>query len=84
MDKVSPNFPNKRFIILCNDNREFDFEYDYINGLSGWTIVKETFMDTKGDFNQIQNNKVVKYSYQEIIVVNEHDWIGLNFSKGII
>ena len=54
LDKVSPNFPNKRFIILCNDNREFDFEYDYINALSGWAIVRETFLNTKGNFNQIE------------------------------
>ena len=48
LDKVSPNFPNKRFIIVCNDNREFNFKYDYINALSGWAIVRETFMATKG------------------------------------
>ena len=57
LDKVSPNFPNKRFIIVCNDNREFNFKYDYINALSGWAIVRETFIDTKGDITQIQNNR---------------------------
>ena len=57
LKRVSPNFPNKRFIIVCNDNREFNFEYDYINALSGWAIVRETFIDTKGDITQIQNNK---------------------------
>ena len=77
LNKVSPNFPNKRFIILCNDNREFDFEYDYINALSGWTIVKETFMDTKGDFNQIQNNRRSKIFLSRNNRGKQHrlDWI---------
>ena len=57
LDRVSPNFPNKRFIIVCNDNREFNFKYDYINALSGWAIVRETFMATKGRPNDIKNDK---------------------------
>jgi len=57
LDRVSPNFPSKRFIIVCNDNREFNFKYDYINALSGWAIVRETFMATKGKPHNIQNNK---------------------------
>ena len=77
LDKVSPNFPNKRFIILCNDNREFDFEYDYINALSGWAIVRETFLNTKGDFNQIQNNNRNKLFLSRNNRGKQHrlDWI---------
>ena len=57
LDKVAPNFPDKRFIIVCNDNREFNFKYDYIVGLTGWTVVRQQFMNTNGDTNQIKNNK---------------------------
>lgn len=56
LNKVSPNFPNKRFIIVCNDNREFNFKYDYINALSGWAIVRETFMATKGRPDDTKND----------------------------
>ena len=57
LDKVAPNFSDKRFIIVCNDNREFNFKYDYIVGLTGWTVVRDQFMITNGDTNQIKNNK---------------------------
>ena len=56
LDKVSPNFPNKRFIIVCNDNREFDFEYDYINGFIGLDYSKGNFYGHQRRFQSNSNN----------------------------